>query len=318
MSNIKFYESGDFTVDKIRELKGNKKIYVIFSTYGERESDRIYNKITTLKKMPGALINRIFLAHRRQELNIEESTEIRAREAFDKTDILVCNTVSVPDMGQECGKGADMRRAVYTINKNYTDSVSPEDIILVFLDADVVTEYFGGHFVLGLAGGVLKGADFAKASFWREMGRVKKFVAQPIFSLIDHPKLKKLTELAYPLSGEVAGTLEFFNSVNFWQMYGVETGINMDACFGDYRIADVNLGLYDHGHHPDINIQRMSFGIMRTFFLKLIEFGIIELKDNSEIGDIFRASFIDDLGSRQFMEFDLTEKKYQPIKNILP
>ena len=317
MNDIKFYESSDFTAAKLRKLKKNKKIFVIFPSCGERESDLILDKITTLKNMPGNIIDRIFLAHRRQEIDTEESTEIKAREAFNRTDILICNRISVPDMEQEKGKGADMRRAVYAINKNFTQHASADDIILIFLDSDVVTEYFGIHFVLGLAGGVLEGADFAKASFWRGMGRVKKFVAQPIFSLIDHPKLKQLTDLAYPLSGEVAGTLKFFNSVNFWQMYGVETGINMDACFGDYRIADVNLGLYDHEHHPDINIQRMSFGIIRTFFLKLIEYGIIELKDNAEIGDVFKASFINELGKRQFMKFDLIEKKYQPIKNIL-
>ena len=187
----------------------------------------------------------------------------------------------------------------------------------MFLDSDVVPEYFGEHFVLGLAGAVLEGADFSKASFWREMGRVKKYVAQPLFSLIDHPELKKLTDFSYPLSGEVAGTLKFFNSVNFWQIYGVETGINIDACFGDYNVTDVNLGLYDHEHHPDVNIQKMSFGIMRTFFLKLVEYGIIELKGNAKIGDIFRASFIGELGKRQTMEFDLTEKRYDPIIDIL-
>ncbi|MCU0821311.1 MAG: hypothetical protein MUC95_02415 [Spirochaetes bacterium] len=317
MNDIKFHESSYFTVDKIEALKGGKKIYVIFPTSGNRESDLIYNKISALKKIYGNIIDRIFLAHRRKDIDITEATEIKAQRAFDKIDILICNSIPVPDMDKEIGKGADMRRAVYHINKRYSASIPPENVVLVFLDSDVVTEYFGLHFVLGLAGGILEGADFAKASFWREMGRVKKFVAQPIFSLIDHPKLKKLTQLSYPLSGEVAGTLNFFNSVNFWQMYGIETGMNIDACLGDYRIADVNLGLYNHEHRPDVDIQKMSFEIMRAFFLKLIDCGIIELKNNAVLSDIFMASFIDENGNRQKIEFELNEKKYQPIKNIL-
>ncbi len=317
MNDMNFFDSSEFTLKKLLPLKKNKKIYVIFSTFGEREAELIYSKISLLRSKLGDFIDKIFLSHRREEADTVELTELKAKEAYSETDVLICNSIAVPDMGDEKGKGADMRRAVYTINKSYKDSCSEDDIILVFLDSDVVPEYFGEHFVLGLAGAVIEGADFAKASFWREMGRVKKYVAQPLFSLIDHPALKKLTDFAYPLSGEVAGTLSFFNSVNFWQIYGVETGINFDASFGDYKISDINLGLYDHEHHPDINIQRMSFGIIRTFFLKLQEYGIIELKDNAKIGDIFKASFIGELGKRQFMEFDLTEERYEPIKKIL-
>jgi len=150
------------------------------------------------------------------------------------------------------------------------------------------------------------------------MGRVKKFVAQPLFSLIDHPRIDKLTSLAYPLSGEVAGTLAFFNSVNFWQIYGIETGINIDTCFGPYGVADVNLGLYDHRHQSDLNIQKMSFGIIRTFFLQLIDNGIIRLEDGAKVSDIFRANFIDDEGVRNHMEFNLAERKYQPLNKVLP
>lgn len=317
MDKIKFYESTDFTLDKLNSLKGNKKIYVIFSTFGEREAELIYNKITLLRDRLGPLIDRVFLSHRRHEPDKPELTEKKAVEAYKDTKIIICNSLDVPDMGREKGKGSDMRRTVFQINKSFTDGLSGEDIILVFLDSDVVTEFFGAHFVLGLAGGVLSGADFSKAGFWREMGRVKKFVAQPLFSLINHDIVKNLTNFSYPLSGEVAGTLKFFNDVNFWQIYGVETGINIDACFGDYKIADVNLGLYDHEHHPDVNIQRMSFGIMRTFLHKMIDYGIIELKDGARVSDVFRASLIGELGTRQTMEFDLTEKMYQPLKNIL-
>jgi hypothetical protein len=230
---------------------------------------------------------------------------------------MVSNIVLVPDMDNEKGKGADMRRTIYRINKEYLKEITLSDIIIVFLDADVLPEFFGSHFVIGLAGGVLKGADYAKGGFWREMGRVKKYVAQPLFSVIDHPSLKTLSEFSYPLSGECAGTLSFFNSVRFWQIYGVETGILIDASMGGYSLADINLGLYDHEHHNDINIQKMSFGIIRTYFRSLIDYGIISLNQGAVISDIFSAEYIDSNSERVVLKENLNEIKYQPLKNIL-
>jgi glucosyl-3-phosphoglycerate synthase len=311
---IRKVEYSTYSVDYAASILGDRSIFVVFSTFGERESDLIYDKISLLRKEGEGLIKRIVLSHRRAGTR-PERTEKRAREAWEGTDILICNDYPVPDMEKEKGKGADMRRALYHINR---DLKGKEHDVVLFLDADVVPEYFGTHFLTALAGAVLEGDDFAKASFWRAMGRVKKFVAQPLFSLVDHPELGRLRDLHYPLSGEVAGTVAFFNSVSFWQMYGVETGINIDALMGDYSVADVNLGLYDHEHHGDIGIQKMSFGIMRTWLKQLMDYGLIELKDGASLSDTFRASLIDDKEKREEILFDLSEKKYPPLKEVLP
>ncbi|MFW5770884.1 MAG: hypothetical protein ACOCX9_05560 [Spirochaetota bacterium] len=315
MTEIMRFDSGELTREVVTSMKGEKLIHVIFSTFGEREASLIYEKISLLREELGDLVDTIYLSHRRAG-DDEEKTEQMARKADHNVEILICNNMEVPDMGKEKGKGADMRRALYHINITKAGS-NLDDHIVIFLDADVVPQYFGAHFVTGLAGAVLKGNDFAKASFWREMGRVKKYVAQPLFSVIDHPGLEKLSQLAYPLSGEVGGTVSFFNSVHFWQIYGVETGINIDASIHDYRVADVNLGLYDHEHHGDTGIQKMSFGIIRTFIRQCVDYGILELKDGATISDIFKASYIDEKAQRQEMEFNLEEKKYQPLGNIL-
>jgi glucosyl-3-phosphoglycerate synthase len=317
MQAIDHYEAADFSPEKVRELKGERKLFVVFSTCGEREADLIHHKVKLIRDELGDFVDGIFLSHRRSG-DEADRTERLAREADPYIKILLNNSSCPPDMEDETGKGSDMRRALYQMNLEFVNGTGPSDIVVVFLDSDVLPEYFGSHFVTGLAGPVLAGYDFAKASFWRAMGRVKKFVAQPLFSLIDHPKIAKLTDLSYPLSGEVAGTLEFFNSVCFWQVYGVETGINIETCFGPYRVADVNLGLYDHRHQSDLNIQKMSFGILRTFFLQLIENGIIRLEDGAKVSDVFRVSFIDSDGMRRRMEFNLPEKKYQPLRNVLP
>ncbi len=316
MKTITQYECSEFRKEDLLKLKGNRKIIVVFSTFGEREARLIYDKIRLLRSELSDFIDGILVSHRRSG-NTEEETERKAREAWDGSEILICNDCRVPDMGDEMGKGADMRRAVYHISGTAAKGLDPREVALVFLDADVVPNYFGSHFVLALGGALLRGHDFARASFWRELGRIKKFVAQPLMSVIDHPDLKRITDFHYPLSGEAAGTLAFFNSVHFWQRYGVETGINVDTCMGEYRVADVNLGLYDHEHHRDLDIQKMAFGIIRTYLTQLRDYGIIELGKNAFISDTFRVSFIDEEGERRHFEFDISEKKYAPLKEIL-
>jgi hypothetical protein len=316
MNKIAKYSSSEFTSDKLLSLKKNKKIYVVFSTFGEREADLVIEKIAVLKKLSHAIIDRIIINHRRAGENADR-TESGISSAYNDVDIMVSNNAIVPDMEKEKGKGGDMRRTIYRINKEYLNGSSPDNVIVVFLDADVLPEYFGSHFVTGLAGAVLNGADYAKGGFWREMGRVKKYVAQPLFSVISHPSLKALSGFSYPLSGECAGTLSFFNAVSFWQMYGVETGMLIDAVNGDYSLADVNLGLYDHEHHNDVNIQKMSFGIIRTYLRSLIDYGIINLNKDAALSDIFSAEYINSDGERVRLEENLAEIKYRPLAEIL-
>ncbi|MBN1532957.1 MAG: hypothetical protein JXA20_09865 [Spirochaetes bacterium] len=303
--------------ERFLSLKGDRAVYAVFSTIGEREADLVNRKIALLSGELDGCLDGIFLSHRRRNPRHGDLTESRALEAWNGTVILPAHDTKVPDMGDERGKGADMRRALYRINRHHRRGKSEDRIVIVFLDADVVTEYFGTHFVLGLAGPVLEGYDFAKAGFHRAMGRVKKFVAQPLFSAISHPKLDLLRELSYPLSGEAAGTLAFFNGVNFWQMYGVETGIDVDSCMGGCRIADVNLGHYDHQHHDDPAIQAMAFGVIRTYLTRLMEHGILELKDGARISDLFAATSIDRHGSRERIEVPLDEIRYRPLRSVL-
>ncbi len=316
MKNITQFESSDFSKEDMRRIKNRRRVIVVFSTFGEREATLIHDKIRLLRAELGDYIDSILVSHRRAGEG-EDETERRAREAWEGAEVLVCNSCAVPDMADEKGKGADMRRALYHLNMTLAKNEDPRNVIVVFLDADVVPKYFGSHFVLALSGALFRGHDFARASFWRELGRIKKFVAQPLMSVIDHPDLKRITDFYYPLSGEAAGSLEFFNQVHFWQRYGVETGINVDTCMGAYRVADVNLGLYDHEHHRDLDIQKMAFGIIRTYLTQLRDYGIIKLGENAFISDTFRVSFIDEEGERRHFEFDLAERKYAPLKEIL-
>lgn len=316
MNGVTLYHAADFSREILLSLKGDRSIFVVFSSLGDREAHLIHDKLSLLRTEIADCIDGIFLAHRRAGA-AEDETERLARQAWPGVEILVCNDYAVPDMGDEPGKGADMRRVLHYINRTAASGARARDAVLVYLDADVLPAYFGAHYVMGLAGAVLSGHDFARASFFRRTGRLKKFVAQPLYSVILHPDLERLADLHYPLAGEAAGTLQFFNGASYCQRYGVETVLNIDCCVEGARMADVNLGLYDHEHHGDAYIQKMSFGIIRAYLTRLVEHGVITLAPGARIADVFRATYIDEHGVRQRTECDLAERTYAPLEELL-
>jgi hypothetical protein len=105
--------------------------------------------------------------------------------------------------------------------------------------------------------------------------------------------------------------------MSFSQVYGVETGILIGAAAGEYRIADVNLGLYDHDHHNDLAIQKMSFGIIRSYLRSLLDLGIIKLSDEAEISDTFSMEYISSASERVRFRESLEEKRYRPLNEIV-
>ncbi|MDA3900782.1 MAG: hypothetical protein PF637_09725 [Spirochaetes bacterium] len=310
-----YYNASDYNIEELSQIKRNK-CAVIFSTYGEREADLLCEKIDILKHECSSLLDHIIVSHRRTSETCEtpDKTESMVLKQFPDVRLLLCNSYTVSDMGNEAGKGADMRRALHYCITELDFCV---DDCIVYLDADVSSCSFNSSFFYALAAPVLTGtADFSKASFYREMGRVRKFVAQPLFSIIEHELLSGLSDFGYPLSGEVAGNVGFFTTMQYWQLYGVETGIDFDAVINQARIADVNLGYYDHIHSSDESIQKMCFGIMRTYFKKLEEYGFIELKRGAKVADLFRSSMIDNTNNRKKQELALNEKSYQPLNMV--
>lgn len=320
MSNVTRHDSSFFNTEKLKSIKQNNLIYVVFSTLGERETDLLKEKLLMLKPYLGNLIDKIFISHRREDniSSTENDSTLRiALEAIPEINIVDCASTELPDMNSESGKGADMRRTLYKIALENEKLHPDSDPVIVFLDSDTDINFFSLDYPISLACAVVAGKDFAKAGFWRKMGRAKKFTAQPLFSSIDHPSLRNLGRFTYPLSGECAARLSFFISIPFVQKYGIETSMLMDVCAGNYDVADVNLGIYDHQHRDDIGVQKISFGIIRTFLSKCEQLGLIELKNGAVISNFLRASYIDNEGNLSGINNDLSEKEYPPLRSIL-
>lgn len=313
---IEYFNLSDFTIDGLAAIKGSRKLVVVFPTRGSRDVQLLADKISRIKKDLGSIVDIVIVAHRRHSEEVDE-IESMISSSFNCVDLLLCNNIDVADMGKESGKGADMRRAIYHINKNIYPDVAPEDVAVCFLDSDSSSDCFSADYVTAMATPVFRGYDIARAGFSRPRGRASRFAAQPLFSMVEHPMLEGLSRFSYPLSGEIAATLAFFNDFEFMQGYGVETAMDIYSVSSGCMIADVNLGVYDHYPQDDISIQKISFSVLKCYFSRLQELGLIRFENGARLSERFMMNFIAASGERGSADFDMGERKYQPLKKIV-
>jgi glucosyl-3-phosphoglycerate synthase len=100
---------------------------------------------------------------------------------------------------------------------------------------------------------------------------VTEILVRPLFSLF-YPELAYLVQ---PLSGEYAGRRALLESLPFSVGYGVEIGHLVDILRtrGVGCIGQVDLDRRVHRNQPVQALSRMAFGIMSTFFSRLVKYG---------------------------------------------
>ena len=108
---------------------------------------------------------------------------------------------------------------------------------IVFLDGDI--NDYSEKVVELLVSPILENkADFVKAAFDREHGRVTFLVAQPLLDIL-FPNMKKYSQ---PLSGTIAGKKEVFEKIKLEKDYGVDIGLLLDVINMNLRIEEVYIG----------------------------------------------------------------------------
>lgn len=150
------------------------------------------------------------------------------------------------------GKGISMKDGIQAAkNEN-----------LIFLDGDI--EYPEDTIAL-LAQPMLDDeADFIKATFSRNAGRVTELVAKPLLSIF-YPGL---THFSQPLSGMIAGKKAYFSRIEFFQDYGVDIGILIDMFLMRARIKEVGIGHIENKSKPWHALGKMSREVTRAIIMK--------------------------------------------------
>ncbi|HEX9917335.1 MAG TPA: HAD-IB family phosphatase [candidate division Zixibacteria bacterium] len=179
------------------------------------------------------------------------------------------------------GKGASMRDGLL-VSKNE---------IIVFLDGDI--ENYAPDTIEKMVFPIIGGeADFVKATFEREAGRVTELVAKPLLNLL----FPQLSHFSQPLSGMIAGRREHFEKITFDNGYGVDIGILIDMHLLGAKIVEVNIGAIKHKMKLWRELGRMSREVAEAILKKAVNNPNISLDSLGTINII-----------RDQMEFALKE-----------
>lgn len=155
------------------------------------------------------------------------------------------------------GKGASMRDGLL---------LSKGDII-VFLDADV--ESYDSKAIGYMVNPIIRGeADFTKATFEREAGRVTELVAKPLLTLL----LPALSRFSQPLSGMIAAKRSVLEQLSFENDYGVDIGLLIDAHLQGARIAEVPIGSIAHKSKTWSELSPMAREVARAILKRASRF----------------------------------------------
>jgi glucosyl-3-phosphoglycerate synthase len=169
--------------------------------------------------------------------------------------------VVTADRPGQGGKGGAMR----------TGLAATRSDVVVFLDADVPD--LPVSWVASLLRPLFTDPEVAlvKAAYERPLvvggvvhpsagGRVTRLVARPVLGLV----APELTLLAQPLAGETAARRSLLERLPFATGYGVELGLLLDsyAEVGLRGIAQVDLGVRAHRHHPDAELEAMAAAVL--------------------------------------------------------
>lgn len=153
------------------------------------------------------------------------------------------------------GKGISMMEGV--------EEASNE--VLLFLDGDI--DPYPTGTIHALTDPVLSGqADFVKAAFSRNAGRVTELLAKPLLTLL-YPELAGFNQ---PLSGMIAGRKSLFGQVEFLHDYGVDIGILIDMFSMGARIREVNIGYIENKSKPWHCLAKMSTEVASAILFKAL------------------------------------------------
>jgi HAD superfamily phosphoserine phosphatase-like hydrolase len=147
------------------------------------------------------------------------------------------------------GKGASMRDGLLASSQN----------IILYLDADLST--LNPDVCRIMTEPIINGsADFVKAKFLREAGRVTELVAKPLLSLL----FPAMSGISQPLEGIVAGNRKYLEQVTFEDDYGVDIALLIDMYLLGAKIVEADIGAIEHKMKPWHQLTKMSKEVSRA------------------------------------------------------
>jgi hypothetical protein len=238
-----------------RELEA--PVHLVFPLRDAREAGNLGALLQMLRPLAGNLIDQVWVAYggaRPEGLR-------RLTGAFPQIKIFLAAKELPPDQQHApLGKGASMRAFLYHLVM--AEGVVDPRAVVTFIDADIRAPYFHSGWVLDPVGAILRWptVSAAKIVYQRPRGGRLNAMLRSFLALCPHAGVQALQKLAYLLSGEIAGTMNFWTRLPFKTGFGVETLILLSFALDHLGLApgtpdlehlvQVYVGRMDHRHAP--------------------------------------------------------------------
>lgn len=117
-------------------------------------------------------------------------------------------------------------------------------------------------------------ADFVKAKFERQAGRVTELTARPLLRTY----FPELSDLNQPLGGIIAARKSILRRLRFENDYGVDVGLVIDAIAQRARVAEVDIGPLKHDSQSLKALGEMATQVARTILERAAEWGRLRIR----------------------------------------
>ncbi len=171
------------------------------------------------------------------------------------------------------GKGASMEDGL---------RVASGDIVL-YLDGDLRS--LVPDLVARLADPIAAGyADFVKARFTREAGRVTTLTARPLLATL----FPEAAHFVQPLGGIIAARRSTLEGLPFENDYGVDIGLLLDALARGARVVEVDVGHLEHDSQPLDRLGEMARQVTRAILARALRGGRLVRDHFREVEEVER------------------------------
>ena len=251
--------AGGLHLEEVLAFKTAEEIpvHLVFPVGNAREASNLRRLLAIVWPLHGQLLDRVWIAFGGQRLGglANLAQEYPGLRVFQAREHLPPDQQEIP-----VGKGAAMRALLYHLIVQ--EEVCHPRAVVEFLDADIRPPYFSLRWIVDPVGALLRfhQVEAAKVVYHRPRGGRLNAMLRSLVALCPHPGVQALQQLAYLLSGEMAGTLHFWASLPFKSGYGVEIltllsfaldhlGLSPGSPDLDH-LVQVHIGQMDHRHAP--------------------------------------------------------------------
>lgn len=177
------------------------------------------------------------------------------------------------------GKGASMEDGM----------LAARNQVILYLDGDLT--HLHEELIERMTKPILDGhADFVKAKFSRQGGRVTALTARPLLRTF----LPELADFQQPLAGVIAARRSLLRQLRFENDYGVDIGLLIDADVLGGRLLEVDVGHIEHDSQPLESLGEMATQVIRAVLDRAGRYGRL------------RSAFIRDVKDKEFHNNELS------------